>query len=88
MGLWEIIKGEQPGLIKTLLNYENKGQFGEFATEYALTNNNLEGELIVLKNVYLPTEGKTSEIDLLMKKESLCLKAKTIADGSLAAWIS
>ena len=48
MGLWEIIKGEQPGLIKTLLNYENKGQFGEFATEYALTNNNLQGELIVL----------------------------------------
>ena len=59
MGLWEIIKGEQPGLIKTLLNYENKGQFGEFATEYALINNNLQGELIVLKNVYLPTEGKT-----------------------------
>lgn len=69
MGLWEIIKGEQPGLIKTLLNYENKGQFGEFATEYALTNNNLQGELIVLKNIYLPTEGKTTEIDLLMIHE-------------------
>ena len=29
MGLWEIIKGEQPGIIKTLLTYENAGQFGE-----------------------------------------------------------
>ena len=66
MGLWEIIKGEQPGIIKTLLNYENAGQFGEFATEYALTNKNLDGELVVLKNIYVPTQGKTTEIDLLM----------------------
>ena len=28
MGLFEILKGEQPGFIKTLLNYENAGQFG------------------------------------------------------------
>ena len=69
MGLWEIIKGEQPGIIKTLLNYENAGQFGEFATEYALTNKNLDGELVVLKNIYVPTQGKTTEIDLLMIHE-------------------
>lgn len=69
MGLWEIIKGEQPGIIKTWLNYENPGQFGEFSTEYALTNNNLDGELIVLKNIYLPMKGKTTEIDLLMIHE-------------------
>lgn len=69
MGLWEIIKGEQPGIIKSILNYENLGQFGEFSTEYALTNNNLEGELIVLKNIYVPYRGKTSEIDLLMIHE-------------------
>jgi len=42
MGLLEILKGEQPGIIKTLLNYENAGQFGEFSTEFALTNNNLD----------------------------------------------
>lgn len=69
MGLWEIIKGEQPGIIKTLLNYENTGQIGEFATEYALTNNNLDGELVVLKNIYIPTQGKTTEIDVLMIHE-------------------
>ncbi|MBQ7780715.1 MAG: NERD domain-containing protein [Lachnospiraceae bacterium] len=69
MGLWEIIKGEQPGIIKTLMNYENKGQFGEFATEFALTNDNLEGELVVLKNVYVPMQGKFTEVDLLMIHE-------------------
>ena len=69
MGLWEIIKGEQPGIIKTLLNYENAGQFGEFATEYALTNKNLDGEHVVLKNIHVPTQGKTTEIDLLMIHE-------------------
>lgn len=69
MGLWEILKGEQPGPIKTLLNYENVGQLGEFATEFALTNNNLPGELIVFKNIYVPIRGKTSEIDLLMLHE-------------------
>lgn len=69
MGLWEIIKGEQPGIIKSILNYENLGQFGEFSTEYALTNNNLEGELVVLKNIYVPYRDKTSEIDLLMIHE-------------------
>ncbi len=69
MGFWEIIKGEQPGLIKSILNYENAGQFGEYSTEYALTNNNLEGELIVLKNIYVPMKGKTTEIDLVMIHE-------------------
>ena len=69
MGLWEIIKGEQPGIITTLMNYENTGQFGEFATEFALTNDNLDGELVVLKNLYVPLQGKTTEIDLLMIHE-------------------
>lgn len=69
MGLWEIIKGEQPGLIKSILNYENVGQFGEFSTEFALTNGNLDGGLFVLKNIYVPYRGKTSEIDLLMIHE-------------------
>lgn len=69
MGLFEILKGEQPGFIKTLLNDENAGQFGEFSTEYALTNHHLPGELVVLKNVYVPYQGRTSEIDLLMIHE-------------------
>lgn len=69
MGLWEIIKGEQPGIIKSLINYKNKGQYGEFLTEYALTNDNLEGQFAVLKNVYIPVQGKTTEIDLIMIHE-------------------
>ena len=54
MGLLAILKGEQPGIIATLLNYKNVGQFGEYMTEYALKNNNLKGEYIVLKNAYIP----------------------------------
>lgn len=69
MGLFEILKGEQPGIIKTVLNYENAGQFGEYSTEYALTNHNLPGELVILKNIYVPYQGRTSEIDLLMIHE-------------------
>lgn len=30
MGLFEILKGEQPGLIKSLLHYEDIGQYGEY----------------------------------------------------------
>ena len=52
MGLWEIIKGEQPGIVKSILNYENCGQFGEFSTEYALSNNNLEGKLVLRHGKY------------------------------------
>lgn len=69
MGFWEIIKGEQPSIIRTMMNYENPGQFGEFSTEFALTNHNLKGKLIVLKNIYVPHQDKTSEIDLLMIHE-------------------
>lgn len=69
MGLWEILKGEQPGIIRSILHFEDVGQFGEYSTEFALTNDNLEGELVVLKNVYVPYKGRTTEIDLLMLHE-------------------
>ena len=69
MGLWEILKGEQPGLINTILHYQNKGQFGEYSTEFALTNNNLDGRFSVHRNVYIPYKNGTCEIDLLMFHE-------------------
>lgn len=69
MGLLAILKGEQPGPIRTWLHYENKGQFGEYATEFALTNHNLKGDFTVLKNVYLPLRQGTTEIDLVMIHE-------------------
>ena len=69
MGLWQILKDEQPGLIKSLLHYRNAGQFGEYLIDYALQSEGVEGECVVLTNLYLPMKGKTTEIDLLMLHE-------------------
>lgn len=69
MGLLAILKGEQPGPLCTLLHYKDAGQFGEFAIEFALTNHNLPGDFVVLKNLYIPHGGRTSEIDLLLLHE-------------------
>ena len=69
MGLWEILKGEEPGLIRSLKNYENKGQFGEYCIDFALTNHNLNGDFAVLRNVYVPNGTRTTEVDLLMVHE-------------------
>lgn len=69
MGLFEILKGEQPGIITSLLHYRNLGQYGEYLTEYALTHDNVAGDMIVLKNVYVPTGNITTEIDMLMIHE-------------------
>ena len=63
MGLWQILKGEQPGLLKSLLHYRNAGQFGEYLIDYALQSKGIEGERVVLTNLYLPMKGKTTEID-------------------------
>lgn len=69
MGLIRILKGEQPGLITTLLNYKNAGQFGEFSIEYALKNDNIYGEYIVMKNAYIPMQGKHTEVDIILLHE-------------------
>lgn len=69
MGLWQILKGEQPGLLKSVLHYRNAGQFGEYLIDYALQSNGIEGERVVLTNLYLPMKDKTTEIDLLMLHE-------------------
>ena len=53
MGLWEILKGEQPGIFTSLLHYKDVGQYGEYLTEYALLSKSMEGEHVVLKNLYL-----------------------------------
>ena len=52
MGIWQIIKGEEPGYIQQWLNYENTGQFGEYLIDYALSNNLFEGMYVLLRNVY------------------------------------
>lgn len=68
MGLWEMIKGEQPGFIEQHKNFENLGQWGEYVTEFAI-NNKIKGNYEVLKNVYIPNKDKTTEIDLIMVHE-------------------
>lgn len=69
MGLLGMFMGEEPGIIDTLLHYENKGQFGEYATEFALTHDNIKGYSKSLHNVYLPNRGKTTELDVLLIHE-------------------
>jgi hypothetical protein len=69
MSLLGMLLGEEPGIIDTLLHYENKGQFGEYATEYALTHDNIKGYGKALHNIYLPNKGKTTELDVLFLHE-------------------
>ena len=69
MGLWAILKGEQPNYLEVLLNYKNAGQFGEYAVEYALENGKLKGHKAILKNIYVPYRQGDSEIDLVMVHE-------------------
>ena len=84
MGLWQILKGEQPGLLKSVLHYRNAGQFGEYLIDYALQSNGIEGERVVLTNLYLPMKGKTTEIDLLMLHEKGILNPRRTRQGSLS----
>jgi len=63
-----MIKGEQPGFIEQHKNFENLGQWGEYVTEFAI-NKKIKGKYVVLKNIYIPHEGKTTEIDLIMVHE-------------------
>lgn len=69
MGIREMLKGEQPTVFEAIANFQNLGQFGEYSTEYALTNHNIEGNFTVLKNLYVPYQGRTAEIDLIMLHE-------------------
>lgn len=69
MGFLQRLKGEEPGLLESLLHYENKGQYGEYATEYALGHDNVPGYGKTLHNVYVPYQGRTSEIDVLLLHE-------------------
>ena len=69
MGLWQIINGEQPGPIESFLHYENKGQFGEYATQYALNSCIFNGYYHTIHNVYIPYKNGTTELDILMIHE-------------------
>ena len=69
MRLLRMLKGEEPGIIDILLHYQNIGQYGEYATEFALTHDNITGYSKSLHNVYLPNKGKSTELDVLLIHE-------------------
>ena len=69
MGLFAMLKGEEPNPIERLLNYHDTGQYGEYATEYALGKNNIPGYRKTAHNVYLPYKGYTTELDIVMVHE-------------------
>ena len=69
MGILEILRGEEPGPIKKLLNYKNKGRFGEYLIEFAITNHNVPGQLYVFHNLYVPYQQRYAEIDVLLLHE-------------------
>lgn len=67
MGFWQRLIGEEPSLLQQWLNYDDKGSFGEYLIKYALAN--IPGYQKVLRNIYVPYNGKTSEIGVLMIHE-------------------
>lgn len=69
MGFFEWFLGEEPGLFEKLAHCNDKGHYGEYLAKYALGNNNVAGYLKILCNVYVPYQGKTSEIDIILIHE-------------------
>lgn len=68
MGLWKVLKGEEPNFFEKLAfklsNWNDNGAYGEYITGYAIDNVNDYHKLI--KNVYIPYKGKTSEVDIVL----------------------
>lgn len=77
MGFIARMKGEEPGLLRQVAHGistgGDTGEFGEWLTDYALSNDNLPGRLRTFKNVYVPLAGRAgqteSEIDVLLVHE-------------------
>lgn len=67
--IWNVsgLIGEEPSLLQQWLNYDDKGSFGEYLIKYALAN--IPGYQKVLRNIYIPYNGKASEIDVIMIHE-------------------
>lgn len=48
---------------------EGKGAYGEYLTGYALDHGGIPGRHATFNNVYVPTRGRTTGIDVLMLHE-------------------
>ena len=67
-----------------LLNYENKGQFGEYSIDHVVSTN-LDGYFSHSWNIYVPSGNKTSEIDLIMvPRKDLCIRKQKLQRLDLA----
>lgn len=67
------MKYERPGFFKSVFHYIgngfDKGEVGEWATEYALKNA-LPDNIYILRNLYIPYRNIETEIDLVMLHET------------------
>ena len=74
MGLWQILKGEQPGLLKSVLHYRNAGQFGEYLIDYALQSNGIEGSPCLLSTYTYCMDAMLLSINWQLKRNCSLLR--------------
>ena len=71
MGFLKRLKGEEPPVLLQIFHaFQGKGAFGEYLSDYALDHGNIPGEYLTFSNIYVPTRGRTSEIDIVMLHET------------------
>ena len=93
MGIIKRLLKMEPGLLHGAWNYENKGQIGEYKICYSIEHN-LRCYFKILRNVYIPCDGSTTEADIIMicEKgifvfESKNYKGKILGDITSEMWI-
>lgn len=59
----------QEKIFSQYLKYTNPGAYGEYTTFKILNSDNIPGYRRILNNVYIPYNGRTSEIDVLFIHE-------------------
>lgn len=79
------LRGEEPGMLRQITHLlEGKGAYGEYLTDYALDHGDIPGRYATFNNVYVPTRGRTTEIDVLMLHERGVL---VIESKNYSGWI-
>ncbi len=85
MGFLNRLRGEEPGMLRQIAHLlEGKGAYGEYLTDYALDHGDIPGRYTTFNNVYVPTRGRTTEIDVLMLHERGIL---VIESKNYSGWI-
>lgn len=68
MGIFDILRGEEPSTFEKamfIIKGGNIGSYGEYLIEYKLKNIAKSENGKVIKNIYVPYKNRTSEIDVL-----------------------